>query len=99
MLFFKDLYDEKMADDRFLKLFCQECHICEITVKLIAILETASDRQALLKEHGISETAYTRLKKADHCDPQWVFPLCRHLGIQTTGKETLCPRLKQNPRL
>ena len=94
MLFFKDLYNEKMKDPDFASFFDRECHICEVVISLVARLEADGDKkEAVLAEIGLTADQYTQLKKGDRCDPQMVFPLCRALGLDTSGKEKVCPRL------
>lgn len=95
MLFFKDLFDEKMDDPAFRSYYHQECHVCKITVKLVAFLEKNETlKEAAFAKTGVSKEAYTQLKQGDCCDPETVFLLCRVLGVETSGRETKCPRMK-----
>lgn len=93
MLFFKEIKYKKMADPGFKSLYAEECHICSLTLKVIERMESSTNKNRILSRLNISDADYDMLKKGDHCRPDQVKLLCRHLGIKTED-ETACPRFE-----
>lgn len=79
----------------FREFYEKECHICSITMKVIAALE---EKQAslsdILGQLNISKKAYQELKEGENCDPETVMQLSGHLGLNTPGLFKKCKRLK-----
>lgn len=82
MLFFKDIKDKKMADPDFKSFYAEECHICARTLKVIELMESTGERDRILKRLNIPADEYEALKQGDHCRPEQVMRLCRHLDIE-----------------
>ena len=96
MLFFKKVMDEKLVEPGFKDFYATECHICSITVKVIAALEEKEhNRSDILKTLNISEKAYEELKDAENCDPTLVMQLCDSLDLNTPGLFKECPKNKK----
>jgi len=93
VLFFKEIKKEKLANPGFNAFYAQECHICSLTLNVIEIMESSTDKTQILNQLNIPGTDYELLKKGDHCRPGQVRRLCNHLGIQTDD-ESVCPRFK-----
>ncbi|WP_300460287.1 hypothetical protein [Desulfobacula sp.] len=95
MLFFKQIMDEKLGKKDFRDFYEQECHICSITLQVIASLEH-KDRSLfdILDTLNISKTAYKDLREGEKCDPEQVNRLCSYLGLQKPGLFKDCPNLK-----
>ncbi len=97
MLFFKDLLDTKFEDKSFRDIFKKECHICNITVKLVARLE--EDYKTLpkiLAGNSILQKDYKVLKEGDICHPKMVLKLYDGLGMDSSDLKSNCPKLKKS---
>lgn len=95
MLLFRDLLDERLEDASFKSFFERECHICSVTIKLVALLEADPKKKCrVLEAQGISIEDYNDLKSGDVCDPEKVILLYRELGIPLPDKLKNCPRRK-----
>ena len=94
MLFFKDLVQDKMADDAFKKLYERECHICALTVKLVGQLDKDPDQlSAVLKQVEMTDHQWQVFKSGDRCHPETVRKLCMVLGMDAHVEMVDCPRL------
>ena len=87
---FRSFYAEKLGNDDFRQLFEQECHICRVTVALIAQLkQTPGGMEKIAAELSISFQALLDLEDAEHCDPQVVWQLCEYFDMTPPDQ---CPR-------
>ena len=94
MLFFRQIKDEKLGSAGFKSFYDQECHICSLTMALVERMEASPDKgEALLSRLDISVRDYEDLKLGDHCRPEQVLRLCRHLGMETDDRPP-CPRMQ-----
>ena len=94
MLFFKDLVQDKMEDDGFKTLYDRECHICALTVKLVAKLDKDPGQlNAVLKQAGMTDDQWQVFKSGDRCHPEIVFKICQVLGMDAEVEMMECPRL------
>lgn len=96
MLFFKEIINEKLKNKAFREFYGKECHICSITIKVIAGLEeTERSLSDILDQLNISKKVYEDLKDAENCDPELVKQLCSYLGLPEPDLFENCPKLKQ----
>jgi hypothetical protein len=95
MLFFKQIIDEKLGKTDFREFYEKECHICSITMQVIASLED-KERSLfdILDTLNISKKAYEDLKEGERCDPEQVNRLCSYLGLQKPRLFKDCPKFK-----
>lgn len=95
MLFFKQVKDNKLNSLAFNRIFNDECHVCSITVKIIAELEKKRiELKPLLASLNISLADYDKLKVGDYCNPVQVKLLSQNLGIEHPNRFENCPRKK-----
>ncbi len=93
MLFFKQIKNEKLNDQAFEQFFKKECHVCSVTIKIIAELdEKKEELNSILSTLEISVKQYEELKRGDICNPEQVFKLCDYLEIQVSDQAKKCPR-------
>ena len=93
MLFFKELFDEKLKNHDFQKFYETECHICAITMKVVAALEeNKTSLPDVLDQLRISRQVYEDLKDARNCNPELVKQLCRYLGFTESDSFKNCPK-------
>lgn len=94
MLFFKDIVHDKLSDGDFKKLYDRECHICSITVKIVALLDKDPDQlTAVLKRTGMTRHQWQAFKSGDRCDPETVQVMYDVLGMDAQINMRNCPRL------
>ena len=92
MLFFKQIKNEKLNDREFELFFKKECHVCSVTMTIIAALEKQKNElDTILNALEIVPQEYNELKKGDVCNPEQVLKLCKHLGIQVSDQAKKCP--------
>ena len=95
MLFFKEIIDQKLENKSFRVFYEQECHLCSITMKVVADLEKRkSSLEEILSRLNISRQAFEDLKEGEHCDPEMVRQLCTYLDLMEPGMFANCPKLK-----
>jgi len=93
MIFFKQIKDEKLRNRAFERHYQKECHICLVTIQVVALLENRKQELAqILKQTQIDPEDYDALKKGDDCNPDLVFRLCRHLDLPTDNWFPKCPK-------
>jgi hypothetical protein len=95
VLFFKEIIDQKLKNPAFRRFYEQECHLCSITMKVIADLEKrGSSLPEILDRLNISRQAFEDLKEGENCDPEMVKQLCTYLDLMEPGLFENCPKLK-----
>jgi hypothetical protein len=95
VLFFKEIIDQKLENSAFRLFYEQECHLCSITMKVIADLEKREPYfLEILDRLNISIQAFEELKEGENCDPEMVKQLCTYLDLMEPGLFENCPKLK-----
>ncbi len=91
----KGLLHQRFGDADFKRFFDRECHVCPVTVAIIARCdEQGLSLTKLAETLGVDEQALQQLADADYCDPELVRRLCRQLEIPAPAT---CPRRPEQP--
>ena len=88
---FRSLYEQKLSDPDFKRLFDEECHVCNNTMAIFqTALETGITLAQLATDLAVDVEKLHLLAASDYCDPPLTFRLCRHLGLPVPEH---CPRM------
>jgi hypothetical protein len=80
----------KLSCRDFRRLYDRECHVCRFTMRLFERMQADGQSPAqLAAAAGEDLPAVAALLEAEHCDPELVVRLCRHLGL---APPPACPR-------
>lgn len=97
MLFFKEIRDGKLKDASFRQFYEKECHLCSITMKVIANLEEKKQSHSdILDKLNISRHDFERLKQGEKCDPEMVRQFCVYLDLMEPGLFKNCRKLHKS---